>query len=131
MDASVLQECTKKNFDGTLAFPETLKRLLTIGVERYYADLVQLQKIYYGSNGGAKTEPLPLTDPVAIPDHFSQDAVRDAILSTQQGRIGYPEFLRRIMAAGTSSYSVFLKGQRALYIGRNGDFYVEPFPRGK
>ena len=131
MDASVLQECTEKNFDGTMDFPETLKRLLAIGVERYYADLVQLQKVYYGSDGDAKTEPLPLTDAVAIPDHFSHDAVKDALLSTQQGWIGYPEFLRRIMAAGTSNYSVFLSGQRAMYVGRNGDFYVEPFPRSK
>ena len=128
MDASVLQECIRKNFDDTMAFPETIKRLLAIGVERYYADLVQHQKIFYGSDGDAKTETLPLTDPVAIPDKFCRDAVKDALLSTQQGRIDYPEFLRRIMAAGTASYSVFLHGQRALYVGRKGDFYVEPFP---
>ena len=36
--------------------------------------------------------------------------------------------LRRVMAAGTTSYSVYLNGRKAIYFGRNGDFHVEPFP---
>jgi hypothetical protein len=32
------------------------------------------------------------------------------------------------MQAGVQSYSVFLRGQRVMYIGRQGDHHVEFFP---
>jgi hypothetical protein len=32
------------------------------------------------------------------------------------------------MAAGTASFSVYLKRRKAIYFGRNGDFHIEPFP---
>jgi uncharacterized protein YbcV (DUF1398 family) len=55
-------------------------------------------------------------------------AVRDALASTQRREIGYPEFLRRMMAAGTVGYTVFINGQQTQYVGRHGDSYAEPFP---
>jgi uncharacterized protein YbcV (DUF1398 family) len=42
--------------------------------------------------------------------------------------IGYAEFLCRIMAAGCSHYEVFFNGCKAMYFGRDGQFYTEPFP---
>ena len=38
------------------------------------------------------------------------------------------EFLRRIMQAGCASYRVFFGGRKAMYFGRDGAFYTEPFP---
>ena len=131
MDSRVLQETMNGSFSGTMSFPEVVGRLLAGGVERYYADLVGLQKTYYGVGGTAQANALPLTDPPTIPDTFVEDVVKEALVAIQQRKIQYPEFLRRIMAGGTASYTVFLQGKKTLYVGRHGDFYVEPFPGSK
>jgi uncharacterized protein YbcV (DUF1398 family) len=71
---------------------------------------------------------LPLAAPPPIGERFAEREVQQAIAAIQRREIEYPEFLRRIMAAGTTSYAVFLKGRKAVYFGRYGDFHVEPFP---
>ena len=128
MDLQVLKACLTGSFDGSLSFPEVVRRLRAGGVERYHADLVQLRKTYYGTGGRAQMELLPLQQPPTIGDTFDEATVREALAAIQQRQIQYPEFLRRIMAAGTASYTVFLEGNRTLYGGRHGDFYLEMFP---
>ena len=54
-----------------------------------------------------------------------------AVKAIQRSEIGYAEFLRRIMAAGCSHYEVFIAGRKAMYFGRDGEFYTEPFPQTK
>jgi hypothetical protein len=31
--------------------------------------------------------------------------------------------------SGCSRYDVFIAGRKAMYFGRDGDFYTEPFPQ--
>ena len=38
------------------------------------------------------------------------------------------EALRQIMRAGFARYSVFFGGRKAMYFGRDGDFFTERFP---
>ena len=45
--------------------------------------------------------------------------------------IGYAVFLLRIMRAVCASYSVYFGGRKAVYFGRDGDSYTEPFPAAK
>ena len=131
MTPQTLEECTQLAFQNKITFPETVKRLAGAGVERYCADLVRLEKFYYEPEGETHTVTLPLTDAPTIAMSFSQRGVQETILAIQQGKIDYPEFLRRIMAAGVVYYDVFIGGQRTIYTGRNGNFYVENFPGGK
>jgi uncharacterized protein YbcV (DUF1398 family) len=127
VNTSILHQTIQGSFDGTMPFPTVVGILHEDGVERYYADLVQLKKTYYGGDGAVRTNALPLTEPPAIPDAFDASVVREALVAIQGGRITYPEFLRRIMAAGTASYTVFLAGQRTVYWGRHGDCHIEEF----
>lgn len=128
LDSAVIQECTKGSFDGTVTFPEVVQRLSAIGVERYEVDLIRLEKTCYGRSGETERETLPLQDPPAVAERFSEEGVKQALRAAQKREIGYPEFLRRILAAGTTGYSVYLEGRRAIYFGRLGDVYVERFP---
>ncbi|HEY5311597.1 MAG TPA: hypothetical protein VIK18_03730 [Pirellulales bacterium] len=114
-----------------MTFPETVMRLIADGVERYRADLVRLEKTYYAPDGQTHIERMPLADGPTIAEHFSMSGVKDALMAIQTRNIDYPEFLRQIMAAGTTSYSVFLLGKKAIYTGRQGDFHVEHFPGSK
>ncbi len=130
MDSNILHDCLHRALQGKLSFPETIGRMNATGVERYRADLVRMEKTHYGINGETHIERFALPDAPPIPEELSSRSVKEAIGAIQQGEIDYPEFLRRIMLAGVTDYGVWLRGRRAIYSGRAGDFYIEPFPRG-
>ena len=128
MDRNILEACLRGSFDGSISFLEQVDRLRATGVRRYEVDLLSREKRYYSTDDEVETEPMPITWPAPSTTTFSVDGVKAALIETQQGRITYPEFLRRIMLAGTASYTVFIIGRKAMYTGRDGDSYVEPFP---
>lgn len=131
LDAKVIGECTRLAFEGTMPFPQVVQRLIGIGVERYDADLVRLEKMYYSGEGETHLEPLPLMDAPAIADEFDVKGVTASIRRIQRGEIIYPQFLHEVMGAGVVSYSVYIVGRKAIYFGRRGEFHVEHFPSGK
>ena len=128
LDVSVILEANRLAFANEMSFPQSVAALQKIGVERYAADLVLLEKTHYSACGDSVTEPLPLTDVPAIADAFSADGVVATLRAIQQRQLDYPQFLRQIMAAGCVLYWVFLDGRKAVYLGRRGEFHVENFP---
>ncbi len=128
MEKAVLKDCVHLAMAGGMTFPETVKRMAETGVERYRADLVSLEKNHYASDGETHREMIPLADAPAIADQFHADEIKAAIADIQQRRIDYPEFLRRVMSGGTTEYTVFIAGRKAIYTGRRGDFHIEQFP---
>jgi uncharacterized protein YbcV (DUF1398 family) len=130
MNTDTIAECMKLSFADT-PFPQVVARLAGAGVRSYTADLVQLHKTYYGGDSDNAQEPMPLGAGPRIADRFDKETVADTVHAIQKREIGYAEFLRRIMAAGCASYSVFIDGRKAVYVGRDGDFYIEPFPQAK
>jgi len=124
---AVIEDCTERSLAGTIAFPEVVRKLQEIGVERYHADYSRREKTYYLPDGDSHAVPM-LFPRQAIPEAFSAEQVEAAIRASQSGQIDYIEFLRRTMAAGCVGYFVQITGRRALYFGRNGDVHLEPFP---
>ena len=131
MNTQVIEETTAGAFAGRMPFPEVVKRLIPIGTERYTADLVRMQKTYYFKNGESHVHPLPLTDAPPLAQDFDDAAISAAIKAIQAGKIAYPEFLRKIIAAGCSHYSVFIDGRHAAYYGHKGETHIEKFPGAK
>lgn len=127
MNTDTIAECMKLSFADT-PFPQVVQRLVGAGVNSYTADLVKLRNTYYDTGGEALDEALPLKDGPAIAPAFDSAAVASTVKAIQRGEIGYAEFLRRIMKAGCSRYEVFIAGRKAMYFGRDGGFYTEPFP---
>jgi len=127
MNTDTIAECMTLSFADT-PFPQVIGRLIGAGVTSYTADLIKLRNTYYGSNGEAFDEALPLRDGPAIAPAFDGASVAATVKSIQRGEIGYAEFLRRIMTSGCSHYEVFIAGRKAMYFGRDGEFYTEPFP---
>ena len=130
MNTATITECMTLSFADT-PFPQVVQRLVGAGVNSYTADLIKLRNTYYGAGGEAFDEPLPLKDCPAIALSFDSAAVAATVKAIQRGEIGYAEFLRRIMRSGCSHYEVFIGGRKAMYFGRDGDFYTEPFPATK
>jgi uncharacterized protein YbcV (DUF1398 family) len=130
MNTETIRECMTASFADT-PFPLVVQRLAGAGVTNYTADLIALRKTYY--NGGAESvdEPLPLMQAPAIAATFDRDAVEKTVKAIQRKDIGYADFLRGIMQAGCARYSVFFVGRKAMYFGRDGEFYTEPFPAAR
>jgi uncharacterized protein YbcV (DUF1398 family) len=124
---NVLQECTDASDQQRITFPEVVMKLMQMGVERYHADLLRAEKVYYLPSGESYRV---MAGPIrAIPAHdFAAAGVEAAVRAIQQKKIQYREFCERIAQAGCVGYMVSLTGRRAVYYGRSGDTYVEPFP---
>jgi uncharacterized protein YbcV (DUF1398 family) len=127
MNSETVAECMRLSFDDT-PFPAVVEKLAGAGVTAYAADLIALRKTYYDAETNSTDEPMPLTDGPAIASTFDPAAVEASVRAIQQKQIGYAEFLRQIMRAGCARYSVFILGRKAMYFGRNGESYTEPFP---
>ena len=133
MDAHVKEivaECTRGSDEERLTFPAVVGKLMQAGVERYRADLCRSEKTYYMSDGESHVVPAAKIDGVAA-QIFSAAGVETAVRAIQAGKITYKDFCARIAAAGCVDYTVSIAGRRAIYFGRTGDFYVEPFPSAK
>ncbi len=128
-DIKAAVEATVMGSDaGAMTFPEVIGRLAEAGVERYHADLQRAEKTFYLPDGTSHVARAKSIDgPVA--DDFDATAVEAAIRAVQKREIGYGEFCERIAAAGCASYIVSLSGRRAVYYGRTGEIFVEPFPQ--
>jgi len=123
----VVQECTDGSDQERVTFPEVVAKLAGAGVERYHADLLRAEKIYYLPSGESqRVQAAPIA--AVPPSAFTADGVAAAVRAIQQQRIKYREFCERIAEAGCVGYIVSLAGRRAVYYGRTGDSYVEPFP---
>ncbi|HTQ12658.1 MAG TPA: DUF1398 family protein [Rhizomicrobium sp.] len=122
-----IAECTKGSAEERMSFPEVVMRLAAAGVERYHADLVRGEKTYYlpdGRSGRVASGALEHAPATA----FDGAGVGAAVRAIQAGGIGYRGFCAAIAAAGCAGYIVTLAGRRAVYYGRTGETFVEPFP---
>ncbi len=130
MNIEVLKQSLAGSLAGTDSFPEVVRALLSEGCESYHADLVRMEKTFYAPDGENHVVPMDL--PVLpIGAEFDQAEVLAAIRASQRDHQPFAAFLRRVMDAGTTHYSVFLIGQKAIYFGRKGEFHIEEFPRAK
>lgn len=124
---AVMQDCARGSLQGTLTFPEVVRKLAAIGVERYHADYSRQEVTYYLPVGESFVAALPHATQ-ATGTTFSASAVEAAIREIQRGEIQYGEFVRKTMAAGCVGYFVHIAGRRALYFGRGGETHIELFP---
>jgi uncharacterized protein YbcV (DUF1398 family) len=130
MDKQIIDECMRASFADT-PFPQVVARLAGAGVSAYRADLIKLSNTYYDGKGEAHDHAMPYGEAPPVATNFAPGDVANAVRAIQRAEIGYAEFLNRIMRAGCASYSVYFGGRKAVYIGRDGDEYVEPFPTPK
>lgn len=130
MDVAVIEECALASHEERISFGEVVGRLIAAGVERYHVDLVRGESIYFMPDGRSHRVTYAAIE--AHPaDAFSADGVLSAVRAIQAGRTKYLTFCRQIMAAGCVGYLVSMQGRRAVYYGRSGETYVEPFPASR
>jgi uncharacterized protein YbcV (DUF1398 family) len=127
---AVMESCTQDSDAERVTFGEVVMRLMSAGVERYHADLLRAEKIYYMPDGQSERTPCHALD-AAPAEKFTASSVDAAVRAIQHGDIQYREFCARIAKAGCVGYIVSLAGRRAVYYGRTGETHVEMFPGAK
>jgi uncharacterized protein YbcV (DUF1398 family) len=128
MNTALIQQALHGSEAGQLTFPQVVGMLHEAGVESYAVDLLHGDDTFYLLDGKTHVESIkPESTPVAA--DFSADEVIAAIRGAQADTVRYPEFVRRIRAAGTVGYRVYLTGRCALYFGRKGEIHREEFPK--
>jgi uncharacterized protein YbcV (DUF1398 family) len=124
---AVVRRCTQGSDTNRMPFPQVVAELMAAGIERYHADLLRAEKTYYQPDGDSEVVPSArIAGKAALA--FSAADVEGAVRAIQHQAIDYKSFCERILAAGCVGYFVSLSGRRAVYYGRTGDSYVEPFP---
>lgn len=127
---TTMRDCSKISDQGTKPFGEVVAMLMSVGVERYHADLVRSEKTYYLPDGESETV---TNDRVGTTPSttFSAKGVEAAVRAVQAGTIDYKTFCETVMTAGCVGYLVSMAGRRVIYYGRTGDSHVEWFPGAK
>ncbi len=128
MNTEIVAEAARAALDGSIPFPEVVRRLIETGVEYYHVDYVALRTCFYSATGEVVTTPIPYEGLPSVSADFDATALRDAILDSQRHGQHYRDFTRRAMEAGVQGYIAFLRGQRVTYWGRGGDQHTEWFP---
>lgn len=70
---NVIKECEKLSFEDSVAFPLVVKKLLEVDIERYYADLIRLEKTFYTQGLETYRNKLPLQETKVIEKEFCEE----------------------------------------------------------
>ncbi len=128
MESNIVAEAARATLDGSIPFPEVVRRLVETGVEYYHVDYVALQMTYYSASGGVLKTPINYEGLPSVASEFDLVGLRAAILDSQLNDQHFRDFTQRAMNAGVQGYIAFLRGQRVTYWGRGGDQHTEWFP---
>ena len=128
MNTEIIVAAARATLDGSIPFPEVVRRLMETGVEYYHVDYVALRKCFYSATGDVVTTPISYEGLPAVAEVFDVAELCEAILDSQRHGQHYRDFTTRAMKAGVQGYMVFLGGQRVTYWGRRGDQHTEWFP---
>ena len=131
MNADVINALAKATLDGSMPFPQIVGKLIAEGVEYYHVDYPSRSFTFYTAAGSAVTAAILFEGLPAVASDFDAEALKAAILDSQQHEQKFRQFCERAMLAGVQGYFAFLRGQRVTYFGRQGDQHVEWFPGAK
>lgn len=133
MDAeriSIARTCLNAAHDGSLSFPEIVRKLIAAGFEGYTVDYRRNSQTCY----------LPDGDSVAMDVPPSAGSVATAFDATEIERLvrwaqanpadySYVAFCEKAKAAGCAGYLVSFLGRRVVYFGRTAETHAEHFPK--
>lgn len=128
MNANEIRHAAHESHQDRLPFPEFVGKLIGLGVEFYHVNYLTGQVAFYSETGACVVVSLNVEDLPTVAKEFNGEALRAAIRDSQLHAQPYRDFSQRAVNAGVQSYFTFLRGQRVVYIGRQGEQHTEWFP---
>jgi len=114
-----------------MPFTQIVGKLIAEDVEYYHVDYPSNSFTFYTAAGSTVTATILFEGLPDVASVFDAEALKAAILDSQQHGQKFRHFCEHAMLAGVQGYFAFLRGQRATYFGRQGDQHVEWFPGAK
>jgi uncharacterized protein YbcV (DUF1398 family) len=131
MNADKVLASAQATLEGSMPFPQIVGNLIADGVEYYCVDYASKSFTFYSAAGATVHAPLSIEGLPLIAENFDVAKLRAAILDSQHNGQKFRLFCQRAMSAGVQGYFAFLRGQRVIYFGRQGDQHTEWFPGAK
>jgi|GEM_PF-143482 len=127
VNTTLIEQTAEATAAGTVTFPTVVQNLLAAGVEYYHIDYIQHLQTCYSGADEIHVTPLAFDVP-AVAENFDTTALVAAIRDSQLRGQKFPDFSIRAVQSGVQGYTVFLRGKRVIYQGRQGDQHTEWFP---
>src|SRR5690606_7416958 len=131
MDADIVTSTAHASHADKIPFPEAVENFIAAGVEYYHVNYITLQISYYSNKGSVIFVPVPFENLPRVSEDFRTKELQAAILDSQNNSQSSRDFSARAMKSGVQGYFAFLRGQRVVYIGRQGNVHTEWFPNAK
>lgn len=131
MNPDLLHRMARATLAGDLPFPAIVGHLVAEGVEYYRVDYAARHMAFYNAAGSVVVAPLPLDGLPAVATDFDAPALQAAIHDSQRNGQKFRQFSDRAVQAGVQGYYAFLRGQRVVYLGRQGEQHTEWFAGAK
>ncbi|MFM6927085.1 MAG: DUF1398 family protein [Bdellovibrio sp.] len=125
METNSIKDTSDFSFTSRMPFFSLIATLEKMAVESYRVDIAQQLTCYHMLNGEVMSESFHFEGEIA--QDFDDGEIRSAISDLKKTHLEYKEFLKRIMNAGITSYTIYMKGRKIIFYGRNGDSYLENF----
>jgi uncharacterized protein YbcV (DUF1398 family) len=109
-------------------FPQFIKELKEMGVERNDIYVMNGMSIYFGQDDHT-VESAPAYEPLLIEEQSSIEDLKEALKVHQAGETDYQTFCRQAAAAGVEKWVTDLKGMTVTYLDMSGnELVVEKIP---
>lgn len=133
MDAectAIAENCLKASHDGSLSFPEIIRKLHAAGFEGYSVDYRRNSQTYYLSDGANIELALPHTEG-SVAAAFDSVGIEALVRWAQanDSDYSYSAFSEKVKIAGCAGYLVSFSGHRVVYYGRTAETHLELFPQ--
>ena len=124
------QSCLDASHNGTITFPEVVRRLTAAGFEGYIVDFRQNTRTYFLPDCSNTALPMPPTTTGVAPA-FNSSGIAAAVRDAQANAPGFTfqRFCENVRACGCAGYIVSFLGKRVVYFGRTAETHVELFPQ--
>lgn len=112
MNSEIVAEAACAALDGSIPFPEVVRRLVETGVEYYHVDYVALRTCFYSAMGEVVTTPIPYEGLPSVAADFDAIGLRASILDSQRHGQPYRDFtgVRWRPACKATSHSLATSG---------------------
>jgi uncharacterized protein YbcV (DUF1398 family) len=109
-------------------FPQFIKELKDMGVERNDVYVMNGMSIYFGKDDHT-AESAPAYEPLIIEEQSSVEDLKEALKEHQAGKTDYQTFCRQAAGAGVEKWVTDLKEMTVTYLDMSGnDLVVEKIP---
>ncbi len=112
-------------FQGELFFEDFCNNATKLGVDRITNDLVRREHCFYGPKGDTYTHPYSFEPKFTISPHFDTEKLVASLKTTDNRQSTAIEFLAGAAEAGVASIHLFIPARKIIYMGLQGDFYIE------